>query len=124
MFGKGVYFADMSSKSANYCYPKNGDTGVLILAEVALGEMNLKFKADSRGARLPEGKHSIHGIGDIGPNPLEFTKIDEDVLVPCGSSIEQEETKNIKNNDLYFNEYVVYNTDQIRLRYLVEVEFE
>ncbi|KAE9547246.1 hypothetical protein FO519_009540, partial [Halicephalobus sp. NKZ332] len=124
MFGKGVYFADMSSKSANYCCPKPGNVGVFALAEVALGEMNPKFKADSRGARLPEGKQSVQGIGDIGPNPSEFVNIDDDVLVPCGSPIEQEETKNIKNNDLCFNEYVVYDTNQIRLRYLVEVEFE
>lgn len=35
MFGKGVYFADMFSKSANYCYASNGCTsGVLLLCEV------------------------------------------------------------------------------------------
>lgn len=35
MFGKGVYFADMFSKSANYCYaaPTVAD-GVLLLCEV------------------------------------------------------------------------------------------
>lgn len=41
MFGKGVYFADMSSKSANYCYTtKDNYTGILLLCEVALGDMN------------------------------------------------------------------------------------
>lgn len=40
MFGKGVYFADMVSKSANYCHtsPSN-PVGVLLLCEVALGDM-------------------------------------------------------------------------------------
>lgn len=35
MFGKGVYFADMVSKSANYCFtdPSN-PVGVLLLSEV------------------------------------------------------------------------------------------
>ena len=38
MFGKGVYFADMSSKSANYCFTnKENNTGILILCEVAIG---------------------------------------------------------------------------------------
>lgn len=38
MFGKGVYFADMSSKSANYCCTTPAsNTGVMILSEVALG---------------------------------------------------------------------------------------
>lgn len=40
MFGKGVYFADMVSKSANYCMtsPTN-NTGLMLLCEVALGDM-------------------------------------------------------------------------------------
>lgn len=38
-FGKGVYFADMASKSSGYCctYLSNG-TGLLLLCEVALGK--------------------------------------------------------------------------------------
>ena len=36
MFGKGVYFADCSSKSANYCFAnKQSSTGVLLLSEVS-----------------------------------------------------------------------------------------
>lgn len=40
MFGKGIYFADMVSKSANYCHttPSNS-TGLILLGEVALGNM-------------------------------------------------------------------------------------
>ena len=35
MFGKGVYFADMFSKSASYCCSsKAASTGVLLLCEV------------------------------------------------------------------------------------------
>lgn len=37
MFGKGVYFADMFSKSANYCYAtRTAKAGVLLLCEVVL----------------------------------------------------------------------------------------
>lgn len=40
MFGKGVYFADMVSKSANYCHTSQSDPmGLLMLAEVSLGNM-------------------------------------------------------------------------------------
>ena len=36
-FGKGVYLADVSSKSANYCNPgMSGNVGVLLLCEVEL----------------------------------------------------------------------------------------
>lgn len=35
MFGKGIYFADMSSKSANYCFAnQKNDQGLLMLSEV------------------------------------------------------------------------------------------
>lgn len=40
MFGKGVYFADMVSKSANYCRTSKGEPkGLMLLCEVALGNM-------------------------------------------------------------------------------------
>jgi len=40
MFGKGIYFADMVSKSANYCFAqRNNPYGLLLLCEVALGNM-------------------------------------------------------------------------------------
>lgn len=40
MFGKGIYFADMVSKSANYCCTSpQQPTGLLLLCEVALGDV-------------------------------------------------------------------------------------
>ena len=39
MFGKGVYFADMVSKSANYCSTSHDHTALILLCEVALGNM-------------------------------------------------------------------------------------
>lgn len=39
-FGKGVYFADLVSKSAQYCFTdKNNPVGMMLLSEVALGEV-------------------------------------------------------------------------------------
>ena len=44
MFGKGVYFADKASKSANYCKTtKDENTGLLLLCDVALGNMQVVF---------------------------------------------------------------------------------
>ena len=41
MFGKGVYFADMVSKSANYCMAtRDAPTAVLLLSDVALGKQH------------------------------------------------------------------------------------
>ena len=36
-FGKGIYFADMCSKSANYCFAsKLKNEGLLVLSEVSV----------------------------------------------------------------------------------------
>ena len=44
MFGKGVYFADMVSKSANYCFPrKEAPNALLLLCDVALGDMYILY---------------------------------------------------------------------------------
>jgi len=57
MFGKGVYFADMVSKSANYCCTsRSNNTGLLLLCDVALGNMYERNAADYI-EKLPAGKH-------------------------------------------------------------------
>lgn len=54
MFGKGIYFADMVSKSANYCLAsKINNSGLVLLCEVALGNINEKSQADFDAANLP-----------------------------------------------------------------------
>ncbi len=59
IFGKGVYFADMVSKSANYCFTsRQNNTGLMLLCEVALGNFNPKYNADYNAANLPPGKQS------------------------------------------------------------------
>lgn len=75
MFGKGIYFADMSTKSANYCYPQRSKPGFLVLAEVALGEMNELQQADFNADKLPTGKNSTKGLGSIGPDPATYVTL-------------------------------------------------
>ncbi len=76
MFGKGVYFADMSSKSANYCFTsKENNTGILLLCEVALGDMNEKHHADNYAGNLPPGKSSTKGVGRTAPNPANAVEM-------------------------------------------------
>lgn len=85
MFGKGVYFADMVTKSANYCFTsKENNTGLILLCEVALGNVNEKFYADYYANLLPEGKQSTKGCGKTAPKE---GKMLGDVLVPCGEGI-------------------------------------
>lgn len=84
MFGKGVYFSDMVSKSANYCFTtKTNNTGIMLLCEVALGEMNEKFAADYYAANLPNGKLSTKGVGKTAPSASSYVKY-EDTTIPIG----------------------------------------
>ena len=56
MFGKGVYFADIVSKSAQYCcsYLSNNE-GILALCEVAIGKHRDLRHADYNAGNLPAG---------------------------------------------------------------------
>eukprot|EP00057_Strongylocentrotus_purpuratus_P027635 XP_011682109.1 PREDICTED: poly [ADP-ribose] polymerase 2 [Strongylocentrotus purpuratus] len=123
MFGKGVYFADMSSKSANYCFAtRTNPTGMLTLCEVALGNENQLLAADYKADALPAGKQSVKGLGSIAPDPKKNFTMDDGTIVPLGKGMN---TKVVNPNGytLNYNEYVVYNTNQIRMRYLVKLKF-
>ncbi|KAM6540933.1 hypothetical protein CsatB_005380 [Cannabis sativa] len=120
MFGKGVYFADMFSKSANYCYASHStSSGVLLLCEVALGDMaelrTAKYDAD----KLPEGKLSTKGVGRTAPDLSKARRLDNGVLVPEGKPKDNPHHEGA----LLYNEYIVYNVEQIRMRYVVHVNF-
>ncbi|KAE9460473.1 hypothetical protein C3L33_07626, partial [Rhododendron williamsianum] len=120
MFGKGVYFADMFSKSANYCYSSSACTaGVLLLCEVALGDMAELLTANYNAEKLPEGKLSTKGVGATAPDFSEAQMLEDGVVVPLGKPKKQVGPKGA----LLYNEYIVYNVDQIRMRYLVQVDF-
>uniref|UniRef100_A0A1I8J8A5 Poly [ADP-ribose] polymerase n=1 Tax=Macrostomum lignano TaxID=282301 RepID=A0A1I8J8A5_9PLAT len=119
MFGKGVYFADVSSKSANYLYAtRSKPTGVLALCEVALGTSRELNKADYEAAKLPAGFNSVKGIGELTPNPSSAEQLADGCKVPIGKLV----ASNL-STVLNYNEYVVYNVNQLRLRYLVQVRF-
>ncbi|XP_021354296.1 poly [ADP-ribose] polymerase 2-like isoform X2 [Mizuhopecten yessoensis] len=122
MFGKGVYFADMSSKSANYCFAtKTKNTALLLLCEVSLGQTNDLLNADYNAAKLPPGKHSTRGLGRIGPDPASTKTLTDGTLVPLGKS-KDTGVKNPKGYTLNYNEFIVYDTKQIRMKYLVKVK--
>ncbi|KAH3770057.1 poly [ADP-ribose] polymerase 2-like [Dreissena polymorpha] len=123
MFGKGVYFADMSSKSANYCFAtKTKNVGLLLLCDVALGNTNDLLAADYSAHKLPAGKHSVKGAGSIGPDPSHTTKTPEGALVPWGKP-KNTGVKNPSGYTLNYNEFIVYDTRQIRMKYLLKVQF-
>lgn len=71
MFDKGIYLADMSSKSAGYCAAYNsGGNALLLLCDAELGNpmqilTNAQYNAGET-ARA-QGLHSTWGQGSMGP---------------------------------------------------------
>ncbi|XP_023662803.1 poly [ADP-ribose] polymerase 1 [Paramormyrops kingsleyae] len=118
MFGKGVYFADMVSKSANYCHTSQSNpVGLILLAEVALGNMH-ELKKASHITKLPKGKHSVKGLGRTAPDPSASVFLDG-VQVPLGKGV----NTNIDDTSLLYNEYIVYDVAQVYLKYLLKIKF-
>ncbi|XP_049603711.1 poly [ADP-ribose] polymerase 2 [Syngnathus scovelli] len=124
MFGKGIYFADMSSKSANYCFARNhNQVGLLLLCEVALGDSNELLDADYNADNLPAGKHSTKGVGRTGPDPQNFVSLNG-VTVPMGPGVKTTQRGSKAGAySLLYNEFIVYNPAQTRMRYLLRVHF-
>ncbi|CAL5193723.1 unnamed protein product [Lathyrus oleraceus] len=119
MFGKGIYFADLVSKSAQYCYTdKKNPVGLMLLSEVALGNV-YELKKAKYMDKPPEGKHSTKGLGKKMPLESDYVKWRGDVVVPCGKPV----SSNVKASELMYNEYIVYNTSQVKLQYLLKVRF-
>lgn len=128
MFGKGVYFSDMVSKSANYCFTnRTNTTGVLLLCEVVLGTEDERYKLqDADGTlpkSLPSGKCSVVGLGRVAPNPTENVTTGT-ATVPLGCAVETGVVGAAAGSyTLQYNEYVVYDTTRIRMKYLVRAKF-
>jgi len=58
-------------------------------------------------------------LGKTAPDPQKSKTIDDNVVVPCGPGI----PTGVKDTDLLYNEFIVYDIAQINIRFLVEVEF-
>jgi len=92
MFGPGIYFADSSTKSANYSSGFWGgvrnkyNSNFLFLADVTLGTIK-EEQSSKYYTEAPAGYHSVKG---------------------CRGSY------------LYNNEFIVYKPEQVTLKYLVE----
>lgn len=118
MFGYGVYFADCCTKSFNYTRAHDtNNIGCFIMAEVALGkQLELTDANYSLNQNILEASNynSTKGVGKWEPSS---TTIINDIKVPNGQLY-------IKNNktSLLYNEYIVYNIDQILIKYLVVVK--
>lgn len=127
MFGKGVYFADISTKSAGYCASHaSRNVGLMLLCEVQLGDPMQELihssytagddaKANGKLATLGMGSTIPQGWKDAG---CVHSSLQGVVMPDVSRGLE---TLDDMSRSLYYNEYIVYDIAQIRQRYLLKV---
>jgi poly [ADP-ribose] polymerase len=93
----------------------------MLLCEVATGNVEERLSADSYlHQTLPKGKNSCLGKGRFAPDPAQTVTIG-DVAVPLGQ-LKDTNLQNPAGYTLQYNEYIAYNTSQIRFRYLLRLK--
>jgi len=111
----------MVSKSANYCYPSRANpAGLLLMCEVALGDM-LELGEAKMISRLPKGKNSTMGLGRTQPDPEQNYVDSNGAVIPMGKGVKSGVED---STTLLYNEFIVYDTQQIQMKYLFRVDFE
>lgn len=118
MFGYGIYTANAFSKSFNYCNSHvSNNIAALLLCEVALGTCLEKIHSDSylsdKSMRI-HNTNSTHGKGQWVPSDHVIV---DDVKIPNGKLVQQN-----PSNQLYYDEFIVYDKDQLNIKYMVIVK--
>ncbi|EEA24474.1 hypothetical protein TMatcc_007576 [Talaromyces marneffei ATCC 18224] len=127
MFGKGVYFADISTKSAGYCASHSSrGIGLMLLCEVQLGDPMQELIHSSYTAgddARAKGQLATLGMGSTIPQGWKDAACVHPSLqgvvmpdVSCGLEVLDHTSRS-----LFYNEYIVYDVAQIRQRYLLKV---
>lgn len=117
MFGYGIYWANAITKSFNYCgYQYQDNIGIIAVGEVALGDCLQRVNADytiNKKFLEENGKHSTHGMGNYSPSD-DGKKMLRKTTIPCGKL-----EKNKEQRYLWYDEFIIYDTSQYRLKYLL-----
>ncbi|XP_038210824.1 poly [ADP-ribose] polymerase-like isoform X2 [Zerene cesonia] len=104
MFGKGIYFADVATKSAQYIHATTDHpTGVLLLCEVALGNMK-KCYSNEYVTELPDEYQSVCGVGRNKPDPSHTVTLQDGTIVPLGNIVPNDDMLSTQSQ-LIHNEY-------------------
>ena len=125
--GQGIYLANQSVKSGHYVQPAQDGTGIMFLAEAAMGTVNYITQDDSRLklSRLPAGTDSVVALGRIDPDPAGDVAVEMDgnpVTIPAGA-IASSTVPGAAKSTFTQSEHLIYREDQLRLRYLVRMQW-
>lgn len=120
MFGYGIYGANSFSKSFNYCGAnRNDNIACLFLCEFALGNTSNRTQSDyyiTKDTLAQTGHNSTWGQGRTTPGG--HTTLNDGVKVPNGKLTKS----NVAGGSLLYDEFIVYDQNQLTLRYIVQVK--
>lgn len=124
--GRGIYFADVSTKSFNYCgVESHADCGYLLLCEVALGDFTDLRQGPSFDTPLLKGQTSRWGLGKMYMEDESYVDMNTtDGFVTPGAKIPQGPLCQHHDSvsSFLYNEYVIFDPRQYRFRYLVKIK--
>lgn len=93
----------------------------MLLCEVALGKMK-EMRQAKEVKSIPNKKFdSVKGVGNTGPDFAKSVYLSNGTMVPLGPTIQYPVHNNNRYYGLSHNEYVVYDTTQVRIKYVVEL---
>ena len=122
-FGKGIYFQDTAAVAALQCHmSEEGDTGLMMLCEVALGNSKEETKPSS-SRRAPHTFHSLLGRGKVSHDPadkvdIKLNETDAPLQAVVGMALPEHGSK---DSCVAHNQYVVFDTKQVLPRFLLQV---
>ena len=98
----------------------NGTSRYVLVCEVALGKSKEMLRVNNN-YELEAGFNSVVGLGKQAPDDakVSMVTINDGAMVPLGK------THNFigngrENSDFQYNEYVVPDSNQVRMRYLLQ----
>ncbi|KAL8501172.1 hypothetical protein ACS0TY_020650 [Phlomoides rotata] len=122
MFGRAIVCSDAAAEAARYGFTAiDRPEGYLVLAVASLGENVTEItRAPEESKQLEEERNGVIGFGRKKTDESEHFVWKDDIKVPCGRIISSEH----KDSPLEYNEYAVYDTKQVSIRFLVGVRYE
>lgn len=128
MFGYGVYFADLHTKSVGYCGTPHNGYILLLVAEVCVGKQWIKYDADYYANRniKKTDYNSVFARGLYGTYQNGENKENDDIIIPNEKVKKYKEfgKYNERTIPLYHNEYIVYDENSWVFRYIIKLKVE
>ncbi len=120
--GRGIYLASECGKSQMYTSPSySRNIGCMFLAEAALGKEFDLLHDDPSLVKAPSGFDSVVARGH--QTPAKFEEISSDgngTLLPTG---QPKPMWQYSGSSFSQDEYLVYREEQVRLRYIITVDY-